>query len=230
MKTYFIVIAFLFYSTSANSQVLISLIFGDALNTGNIEFGLDGGLNWTDVRGIDKAENLLGWNLGFYFDIKLADTSWMLNTGVVVKGNLGAENIPVYSLDDPELDNLFSDGGSVTRKLNYFSVPIMVKYTFENHIYVKAGIQLGLMYNGYDTFIKSVDAEDDLQYEVKIKNQYHPLDAGVAIGAGYRLMGGDGMNIGVQYYYGLIDVRIDDSSPGEYNNAIYLNVGIPIGK
>jgi len=86
------------------------------------------------------------------------------------------------------------------------------------------------MYNGYDTFIKSVKEEDDLQYEVKIKDQYHPLDAGIAFGIGYRLMGGDGMNIGINYYYGLIDVRIDDSTPSELNQAIYLNVGIPIGK
>ncbi len=86
------------------------------------------------------------------------------------------------------------------------------------------------MYNGYDTFIKSVQSEDDLQYEVKVKDQYHPLDAGIAVGAGYRLLSGDGINLGVMYYQGFIDVRIDDSSPAEYNNAIYLNIGIPIGK
>jgi hypothetical protein len=86
------------------------------------------------------------------------------------------------------------------------------------------------MYNGYDTFIKSVKEEDDLQHEVKIKDQYHPLDAGLAFGIGYRLMGGDGMNLGINYYHGLIDVRIDDSTPSEFNQAIYLNVGIPIGK
>jgi hypothetical protein len=28
---------------AANSQVIIALVFGDALNTGKIEFGLDGG-------------------------------------------------------------------------------------------------------------------------------------------------------------------------------------------
>jgi len=228
MKTFIIALSFFCCTTVSNAQVLISLLFGDALNSDKIEFGLDGGLNWTNINGIDKADYLMGWNLGFYFDIKLSDP-WILNTGVVVKGNMGAEGIPVYSLNDPELDNLFVDG-SVTRKLNYFSVPVMIKYRFENNIYVKAGIQFGLMYNGYDTFIKSVNEEDDLQHEVKIKNQYHPLDAGLAFGIGYRLMGGDGMNIGVQYYYGLIDVRIDDSTPSELNQAFYLNVGIPIGK
>lgn len=229
MKTFLIAVSFLFCTTVSNAQVLISLIFGDELNTGNIEFGLDGGLNWNNINGVDQADYLMGWNLGFYFDIKLSDP-WMLNTGVVVKGNMGAKNINVYSLNDPELDNLFSDGGSVTRKLNYFSVPIMIKYKFENNIYVKAGVQLGLMYNGYDTFIKSVKEEDDLEYEVNIKDQYHPLDAGLAFGIGYRLMGGDGMNLGINYYYGLIDVRIDDSTPSEFNQAVYLNVGIPIGK
>ena len=229
MKTLLIAFTFLSCGTVSNAQVLISLLFGDKLNTGTIEFGLDGGLNWTNINGIDQADYLMGWNIGFYFDIKLTDL-WMINTGVVVKGNMGSENITVYSLNDPELDNLFSDGGSVTRKLNYFSVPIMIKYKFENNIFVKAGVQLGLMYNGYDTFIKSVNEEDDLQHEVNIKDQYHPLDAGLAFGLGYRLMGGDGMNIGFNYYYGLIDVRIDDSSPSELNQAVYLNVGIPIGK
>ncbi len=229
MKTFLISLSFLFCTTASNAQVLISLIFGEALNTGNIEFGLDGGLNWNNINGINQADYLMGWNLGFYFDIKLSDP-WMLNTGVVVKGNMGAKNIKVYSLNDSELDNLFADGGSVTRKLNYFSVPIMIKYKFENNIYVKAGIQLGLMYNGYDTFIKSIADEDDLQYEVNIKKQYHPLDGGLAFGIGYRLMGGDGMNLGINYYYGLIDVRIDDSTPSEFNQAVYLNVGIPIGK
>jgi len=229
MKIFLVALTFFICSSVSNAQVLISLIFGDELNSGNIEFGLDGGLNWTNINGIDQTENLMGWNLGFYFDIKLSEP-WMLNTGVVVIGNVGAENLPVYQLNNPELDNIFSDGGSVTRELNYFSVPIMIKYRFENNIYVKAGIQLGLMYNGYDTFIKSVNEEDDLQHEVNIKDQYHPLDAGLAFGLGYRLLGGDGMNIGFNYYYGLIDVRIDDSTPSELNQAIYLNVGIPIGK
>lgn len=229
MKPYLLIPAFLFYSMTADAQILISLIFGDELNTGKIEFGLDGGINFTNIKGIDQADYLLGWNLGFYFDIKLSNPSWMINTGVIVKGNLGAEGISPYLLNKADLDSLFSSG-TVTRKLNYFSVPVMIKYIFKNNFYLKAGVQLGLMYNGYDTFVKSVDREDDLQYEVNIKKQYHPLDAGVAIGAGYRLLSGDGINIGVQYYQGFIDVRIDDSSPAEMNSAFYLNVGIPIGK
>ena len=106
----------------------------------------------------------------------------------------------------------------------------MMKYSFKNHIYLKGGIQLGLRYKAFDEFKNSVNEEDDLKYNLDIKDQFHPIDAGLAIGAGYRLMKGNGMNIGVQYYIGLLDIRVDDSSPNQFNRVLYLTAGIPIGK
>ena len=153
----------------------------------------------------------------------------MLNTGVIVKSTMGADELPVYSLGNPDLDNSFN-GGKIARKINYFNVPIMMKYNFKNHIYLKAGTQLGLGYKAFDIFKNSVNEEDDLEHKVEIKNDFHPIDAGLAIGAGYRLMKGNGMNIGVQYYFGLLDITIDDSSPNQYNRVFYLTAGIPIGK
>lgn len=229
MKKYFLIIGLLLFINAARTQVLISILLGDKLNTGKIEFGLDGGANWSTIKNLDGAKSLTGFNLGFYFDFKLKDPSWMLNTGVIVKSNMGADELPVYVLGNPNLDNAFT-GGKITRKLNYFNVPIMMKYSFKNHIYLKAGTQLGLRYKAYDEFKNSVSEEDDLKYKLNIKDQFHPLDAGLAFGAGYRLMKGNGMNIGVQYYLGLIDIRVDDSSPDQYNRVLYLTVGIPIGK
>ena len=153
----------------------------------------------------------------------------MLNTGVIVKSPLGAADLPVYSLNDDHLDSAFA-GGSVDRKIRYFNVPIMMKYQFKNNLYAKAGIQLGLRSKGFDEFSNKVIDNDDLQYKVKTKDNYHPLDAGLAFGFGYRLMKGNGMNIGIQYYLGLVDVVIDDSSPNQFNRSLYINAGIPIGK
>jgi len=214
---------------AARTQVLISILLGDKLNTGKIEFGLDGGANWSTIKNLDGAKNLTSFNLGFYFDFKLKNPSWMLNTGVIVKSNMGADELAVYSLGNTNLDNAFT-GGKVTRKINYFNVPIMMKYSFKNHIYLKAGTQLGLRYKAFDEFKNSLNEEDDLNYKLNIKDQFHPLDAGLAFGAGYRLMKGNGMNIGVQYYLGLIDIRVDDSSPNQFNRVFYLTAGIPIGK
>ena len=219
----------LLFCFAANSQVLISILLGDKLNSGKVEFGLDGGLNWSNIHGLPGANSLTGFNLGFYFDIKLKNPAWMVNTGVIVKSPLGADDLPVYSLNDPHLDSVFT-GGSVTRKLRYFNVPVMMKYKFKNNLYVKGGIQLGLRAKAFDEFTNTIQDDEDLKYKLKIKDQFHPLDAGLVFGLGYRLMGGNGMNIGLQYYLGLIDVVIDDASPNQYNRALYLTVGIPIGK
>jgi len=219
----------LLFCFAANSQVLISILLGDKLNSGKVEFGLDGGLDWSNIHGLPGANSLTGFNLGFYFDIKLKNPAWMVNTGVIVKSPLGADDLPVYSLNDPHLDSVFT-GGSVTRKLRYFNVPVMMKYKFKNNLYVKGGIQLGLRAKAFDEFTNTIQDDEDLKYKLKIKDQFHPLDAGLAFGLGYRLMGGNGMNIGLQYYLGLIDVVIDDASPNQYNRALYLTVGIPIGK
>jgi hypothetical protein len=89
MKKNLFIIIFLLSANPANSQVIISLIFGETLNTGKVEFCLDGGLTLSSIGGIDGAKHLTTWNLGFYFDIKLADPTWMLHTGVIVKSTMG---------------------------------------------------------------------------------------------------------------------------------------------
>jgi hypothetical protein len=229
MKKYFLIGGLLLLVNAARTQVLISILLGDKLNTGKIEFGLEGGVNWSTVKNLDGAKSLRTFNLGFYFDFKLKNPSWMLNTGVIVKSSMGADELLVYSLGNPDLDNAFN-GGKISRKINYFNVPIMMKYTFKNHIYLKGGTQLGLRYKAFDEFKNSINDEDDLKFKLDIKDQFHPIDAGLAFGAGYRLMKGNGMNIGVQYYLGIIDIKVDDSSPNQFNRVLYLTAGIPIGK
>jgi hypothetical protein len=228
MKRTFLIILFLLIVPVANAQVLISLLFGEALNTGKIEFGLDGGVNLVDIAGIEQAQQMFSWNLGFYFDIKLPDTSWMIHTGVIVKSTMGTKNLPVYSVSDEDLDAAFS-GGSVTTRLQYFNVPIMLKYKISRQFFIEGGPLLGLLHKASDEFINSVRESDDLTYQLDTKSIYHPLDAGIMVGVGYRLMGGNGMNLGIRYYYGLVDIRIDDTTPGQYNRALYFSLGIPIG-
>ena len=212
----------------SNGQVLISLLLGDKLNSGKVEFGLDGGLNVTNISGLQTSGNKYGFNLGFYFDVKLKNPSWIVHTGVLVKSTMGADDIPVYSLDNIDLDNAFS-GGSVKRKLGYFNVPIMIKYKWKNNLFAEAGPVFGLMNKSKDEFVASVEKKEDLTYTISIKDQYHPLDAGIMTGIGYRLLRGNGMNVAIRYYLGLVDITIDDSTPSQYNRSLYFAIGIPIG-
>ncbi len=215
------------YTLSTSGQVLISLLLGDKLNTGKIEFGLDGGVNFMNLPGVDGASSTPGFNIGFYFDIK-TKSKYLFHTGVIVKSPMGADGIAPYDLNDPNLNAAF-DGGEVKRKLRYFNVPVMLKRPFSNHFFAEGGIMLGLMSKPYDEFNQSVNKNEDLTYKLYNRDSYHPLDAGLIAGIGYRLMGGNGMNLGMRYYYGLVDITIDDTGDNVYNRSLYLTVGIPIG-
>jgi hypothetical protein len=212
----------------ANGQVLISLLLGDKLNSGKIEFGLDGGINYPTIRGIEGGEMRGNFNIGFYFDFKLKNPQWMIHTGVLVKSSMGSDHLPVYSLNNPDLDNAFAEG-EVKRRINYFNVPIAMKYVFKNNFYLEGGIMPSLRNTAHDIFTNDLIDKNDLEYKLDIRDQFHRLDFGLVGGVGYRLMGGNGMNLTARYYYGLVDITIDDSTPDQYNTSLYLAVGIPIG-
>lgn len=227
-KSLFLLMSLLCVST-AQSQVLISLIFGDKLNSPFLEFGLEGGANFSSISNQESSGTNVGFNLGFYFDIRShKNPAWMINTGVIVKSPMGAHDIPVYSLNDEGLDETFADG-KVNREIRYFNVPILIKYQFKNRIYVKAGPQFGLLATAFDQFTKKVD-KDDVTYKKTIRDQIHVIDAGLAAGVGYHLNTGNGLNITLQYYYGLVPLLKGDTTPIQYNRSLYLTVGIPIGK
>ncbi|PKB16507.1 porin family protein [Flavobacterium sp. 5] len=228
MKKILFVFVLCFGFQKAQSQVLMSLIFGDKLNSPNIEFGLEGGANFSTITNQPGADYRTGFNLGFYFDFNLKNPSWIFNTGVIVKSSMGANGLPVYSLNDEKLDATFSEG-SVERKISYFNVPFMIKYKFDNNIYVKAGTQLGLLSSAVDIFRQDYNGAD-AEYKNKIRDKIHVIDAGLAFGAGYRFKTKNGLNLGLQYYYGLVPLLKGDNSPNQFNRSLYITAGLPIGK
>ena len=101
-----------------NGQVLITLLFGKALNSEKIEFGLIGGLNRTYINTISDSKGMNNFDLGFYFHFLLKKSSY-LSTGVLVKSNAGATGMPVYSMGDPNFDAIYLDG-TLTKKIPCF--------------------------------------------------------------------------------------------------------------
>jgi hypothetical protein len=208
--------------------VLISLLFGDKLNTGTVKFGLDGGVNWSSQPDLGATDPNRSWHLGFYFDIRLGRPELMLHTGVLVKSPLGVAGQPVYSLGDSSLDAAFR-AGSVTTRLEYFDVPVLLKYEIGHQFYVEGGALLGLLRAATDEFTAPGPAGSDLSLERDVRHACHPLDAGLMVGCGYGFMAGNGIYVGLRFYQGLVDVLIDDSGPGRYNQSLYAAIGIPIG-
>jgi len=98
MKKYLLIFILSVVGLSSQSQILITLLLGDKLNSPNLEFGLDGGVNWTRISGMETSSFATKWNLGFYFDIRLKN-QWWLYTGVLVKSNMGVDKLTDKDLD-----------------------------------------------------------------------------------------------------------------------------------
>lgn len=219
-----LIFGLLLFTSIAHSQVLIALVLGDKLNTGKIEFGLDGGLNFTNISGMDSNSWTRHFNLGFYFDIKMKE-QWYLNTGVLVKANFGLDN-----LSDNDLDFLnatrYEVEGEYRQKISYFLVPALAKYKFNNNMYAELGPQFGLMYDAYIEFNSEIDG-NSARIREENKDAVHRFDMGLAAGLGYRMLKGMGWTIGARYYYGILDVYKEKS--GTNVNSLFLKLNIPIG-
>ncbi len=214
----------------AHSQVLISLLLGDKLNSDKLKFGLDGGVNFSNISNIDPSKAHTGFHLGFYFDILLKEkTNWWLHTGVIVRSPMGANALAPYSLNDQALDSLFSDGG-VNRKIRYYNVPILFRYKFKKEVFIEFGPMLGLLSRkAKDDFYTSINNSNDLTYENMILDDLNRIDVGIMAGIGYHLMKGTGMNFGIRYYQGLRNLPKTKPEKPQLNQSIYLFLSIPIG-
>ncbi len=228
IKSLIIFLCLIMFSNLSRSQILISILLGDKLNSGAIEFGLTGGLNRTYMYQLEGAKGLNQFNIGFYFDVRLKkETGWYLYTGCLVKADMGASNVALYSLDDADLDSTMV-GGSINRKIQYFNVPISIKYRFKSNVFVLAGAQLGLRHKATDEFTNSINSDDDLVYKHKTEDYYRRIDAGLTAGIGFKFRYGAMMNMGVRYYYGLADV-FKEGYGYATNSALYVFAEIPIG-
>ncbi len=224
MKKYLLFAGFILFGFCAQSQVLISLLLGDKLNSDNLEFGLEGGLNLTNINSFENTTELGNFNLGFYFDIRMKN-QFSFYTGVQVKSNFGMRNLSESDLEFLDA-HIYPVDGKYKQKISAFMVPLLAKYNFNNHMYVEMGPQLGLVYKGWVQFYSNIDNVETFvkDYNDELLNW---LNAGLAIGAGYRLMKGEGWTVGIRYYQGLTNVFKGRS--GSLHHSLHFKVNVPIG-
>lgn len=214
------------FSVTVNAQVLITLLLGDALNTDKIEFGLSGGMTHSYISTIENSDGMNTFDLGFYFHFLMKNNSY-LSTGVHVKSNMGATGMPVYSMNDPNFDEIYKDG-TLTKKIPGFYVPILFHQRFHQRWYIEAGPQLGLIHKPVDIFEAS-KLDGDLTFKLDVKEQYKHIDAGLLGGVGYKFRKKPkSLSAGISYYYGLVDVSLNPDYKIK-NSAFYFFLKIPIG-
>ena len=230
MRRFIIVIILVMAGFVSQSQVLITILLGDKLNSDGLEFGLEGGVNWSNISGLETNSFARKWNLGFYFDIRIKN-QWFLYTGVLVKSNSGVDKLKDGDLDMLNATKYLelngeSINGDYNQVMNYFLVPVLIKYKTKKYFYGEIGPQFGLMHKSYIEFTSDIDGKDATIREYN-KDNINKIDVGIMVGIGYQLLKGNGWTIGAKYYYGFIDVyrEIENTK----NSSIFLKMNIPIG-
>ncbi len=129
---------------TAKSQVLIALVFGDKLNTPNIEFGLNVGANFTTLVNHPDAKYTTGINLGLYFNFKLSD-HFYLHPELMFMNQMGSRGIDNRDLPSgQEWEN--NETLETERSTNYGTFVFLPRYKLTNHLYFEAGIHGSLLF------------------------------------------------------------------------------------
>ncbi len=212
-------------------QVLIALVFGDQLNTDKIQFGLTVGGNFSTLSGDVDASFDRGLNLGLFFNFKLGER-WYFHPAAIPKSPMGARRLSPYALGDATLDSLFS-GGEVERRLNYISVPLLMRYEWPLGLGLESGPQFSLRTNAEDQFQRKLPDGEELDLTRSLRDRTNWFEFGWVFGSYYRMgKNKQGVALNLRYTLGLTQVFkfTDATYPRQKNRLIQLLVGIPIGQ
>jgi hypothetical protein len=88
---------------------------------------------------------------------------------------------------------------------------------------------LGVLVKATDVFYSTVNEKNDISYKNNIYKQCNWFDMGGMGGIGYHFMKGTGINLGLRYYYGFMNILANSHSTPGQNNSLYIYLSIPIG-
>lgn len=225
--TFFLFFGIVSYS---NAQVLMSLIFGDKLNTENNAFGLHANYSLNGITNFEdsKALGLGSLNLGLFFSRKF-DDHWAWNLELLGKYVRGAKGAPAYSLMEPELDALYS-GTKYDRKISYLSAAPTIRYLTDLGFFLEGGAQFSWRTRKAKDYFEKKVPDGELSLEVDVKSQINPIDASYIVGIGAFIGKSKIDAVGIRYVGGIVNVMKNQGNNKHSQVAIYYNLPIGRGK
>lgn len=218
-------ILLLTYSNSSKSQVIISLIFGDALNSPNTQFGLEVGANVASVTNYELTDLTGGFQISMFLNWKFSE-KWSLYNNLIANSNRGyrGNGSLIDSIYVPENDYELS---YMKVRLMYGGIQSALRYHISPSFSVAAGLNLGLLFRATEeALFQKEDSELNIVY--KVTDDYTRLDVGPSLALLYQFRKGKGISIIARTYYGLVDVAKE--VPGHQNSYYFqLTAGILIG-
>jgi len=177
--------------------IFLFLILGSSILSGQSYVGAFAGLNSSKLAGDAPHEasytSLMGANLGAYFDLKVGKSIWLSlqpsysQEGTKVSYTVDGEKKPV---------------DSITVRLSYFSLPLLVKVSTANgKFYAIGGLEAAYL---LDSYRSSNDIKEDIKVDISDYNIAMHFGAGIHIPVGFpRLF------VELRYSQGLVNLTDD---------------------
>jgi len=215
--------------TSASSQVLLVLLFGDKLSTETLQAGIKLDRAFTSLTELEGAEVRSGWAFGAFLEVALND-SWSLQPELTLTTPGGAQRFIGDPPPDDDLDDLFSET-SVTRRLSYSSLSLPARVRV-GRFAIGVGPQVSYLRKADDVYEGLVSGEDQFTLESDVKELLNRWDFGIATKVEFLLKPERGMQsarLHVAPTFGLTDIVKDDLGRAVSNWGVSVGIGIPVG-
>jgi hypothetical protein len=180
-------------------KTILFVAMAVCLSTGAMAQGISGGikagLNFANQKfGSDvlntSADSRTSWHAGLFLTIKA--------------GSFGVQPEVLYNSVGAEFD-----AGDV-RKIDYVSIPVMIRFNFAKIVNIHAGPQFGML----------LSAKDE---DIDIKEELKSTDLGIGAGIGLDIP--MGLTASVRYVFGISDINDSNSDFELKNNVMQVSVG-----
>jgi len=180
--------------------ILGTLLFISTVAFSQVQFGLKAGANISNLSGLDfkniSTQAQVGFHIGGFIAIKI--------------GRLAIQPELLYSTQRVRFDSVSVNSKDL--QLNYFTIPIMLKYRTHGGFYLETGPVFGYKINA------------DLSGQ-NFNDYISTADFSWAAGLGYH--GSGGFGIGARYNVGLSKV-VNNDFASSFQNADYKNAVLQV--
>ncbi len=207
------------------AQILIGLLFGEKLNNEKLEFGLNLSGNFSQLTDVQSEKYIRNFGMGLFLDYKM-HPKWVVQTSFFFKAPKGAANLEKDDLLFHVEDSLMG-GVKAERRINYFDLPIMLSFRPKPFIGIAIGFNIGMLAMSEDYFEKESN-NGTLIFDRGTRDFLSLFEAGVNAGLTWHYNGDPGVQIRVNYLYGLTNVYKESTGKEGFNRVIQLSVLVPI--
>jgi hypothetical protein len=190
----------------------MAILFGVMLNAQSFKGGIMAGLAASQVDGdMYAGYHRAGLIAGVFVNHDLSEKFlWQLEIKYIQKGSFKNENPDAF------------DYSIYSLRLNYFELPLLIRFKYKEHFSFDAGLSLG-----YLAAYREADQIGELPYDAT-RPDFHKVEFASQMGGSYHF--NKNFSLNARYSYSILQVRdhvgggVHWTNRGQYNNVLQFSL------